>query len=488
MNNEDIEKLKKIIANHEDEVIEYKMNNEDQERIGRYVSALANSSALLQKEHAYMIWGIKDDTKEIVGTTFYPKTLKRGGGEPFITWLERMISPRINIHFEEYDIEGKHVVVLVILMNAGSPLEFDGKRYIRSGSSVKNLSEYKEKERELWKSFEARSFEKEFAKTNCSFTEVHNLLDLEVYKKMLEYGEISEKNLISNMIRDGIIEQSGGVYNITNLGAFTFSKNLDTFEGLKSKSLRIIRYKGNNKLATLVDETLSTGIAVGFEWVLKCIKDNLPKNPEILKEGGQIISETDFPLLVIREIVANQVVHQDFSIKGSSPMIEIFDNRVVFTNPGAPLNKPERLLDLPPYSRNEALADLFRKMHLVESRGSGIDKVVITLEMENLPAPDISSEGDFTTVTLFARRNIQDLDDREKINTIFYHAARLYIEKDYMTNRSIRARFGLSPKQSSIASKLISLALNSGKIKIYDENAGNKHKKYIPYWGLGYNE
>ena len=72
-------------------------------------------------------------------------------------------------------------------------------------------------------------------------------------------------------------------------------------------------------------------------------------------------------------------------------MIEIYDNRIEFTNPGVPINEPDRLLDLPPISRNEDLANLFRKMHLVESRGSGIDKIIITLESENLPAPDISA-------------------------------------------------------------------------------------------------
>ncbi len=49
------------------------------------------------------------------------------------------------------------------------------------------------------------------------------------------------------------------------------------------------------------------------------------------KENGQITSDTDNPPLVIREIVANQIVHQDFSVK-ALPTIEIFDNRIVFTN------------------------------------------------------------------------------------------------------------------------------------------------------------
>ena len=123
------EKLLKLLTTNEDEIIEYKVNNTDHERIGKYISALANSSALLNRQFSYMIWGIEDETKEIIGTKFYPKTQKINGGEPFISWLEKLLDPRITITFEEYEIKGK--------------------RYIRSGSSLKNLSDYPEKEREL---------------------------------------------------------------------------------------------------------------------------------------------------------------------------------------------------------------------------------------------------------------------------------------------------------------------------------------------------
>ena len=184
MENRDSEKLLKLLTKNEDEIIEYKVNNNDHERIGKYISALANSSAILNRQFSYLIWGIDDDSKEIVGTKFYPKTEKHGG-EPFITWLERMLDPRITIQFEEYDIDQNHVVVLVIHMNAGRPVAFSGDRYIRSGSSLKNLKDYPEKERELWKSFEARSFEKEYAKTACTFDEIKELLDVNSYLKML---------------------------------------------------------------------------------------------------------------------------------------------------------------------------------------------------------------------------------------------------------------------------------------------------------------
>lgn len=484
----DKDKLIKLLSYSENEIIEFKVNNTDHDRIGKYVSALANSSAMLGKQFSYLIWGIEDKTKNILGTSFDPEKEKKGN-EPFISWLERMLDPRIHIQFENCEIEDKVLVVLIIHMNAGRPVAFNGSRYIRSGSSLKNLSEYPEKERELWKSFQARAFELEFAKTGLDMDSVFRYLDTDTYIKMMNLPNSLDENILLNeLIEDKIIERSGDTYNITNMGAFTFAYHLRDFPSLQPHAIRVIRYNGNQKLQATVDQIAAKGVATGFKGLLKFIKGHLPVASEKLNDSGQMILNTDYPDLVVREIVANQIVHQDFSVSGTSPMIEIYDNRVVFTNPGAPIHQPDRLLDMPPVSRNDHLADLFRKMKLVESRGSGIDKIIITLEANGLPAPDILAKGDFTVVTLFQRKSLADMTDREKVNALYYHSAIHYLEDKYTNNRSVRERFGLSDKQSTAASKLIALAISNNKIKVYNKNAGNKNMQYIPYWGISYTE
>jgi len=480
-------KIKDLLSKNESEILEFKLNNEDPERIGKYVSALANSSALLRKQFSYMIWGVTDE-KVIFGTDFRPQS-KKVGNEPFISWLEKLLDPRIIINFEGFEVDGLYVVILIIQMTVGRPVTFRGERYIRSGSSIKNLAGYPEKERELWRSFDARTFEKEFALTNCSSEEIFDLLDVNTYMKMLEHPTTSDKDkVLAYMQEDFIIEKSISAYNITNLGAYTFAKDLSNFGKLRSRTVRVIKYKGNNKLVALADREAKQGVVVEFENLLAYIRALLPLSEEVYDASGKRIEKTDYPPLVIREVIANQIVHQDFSVIGSRPIVEIFDNRVEVTNPGAPINEPNRLLDLPPISRNEELANLFKKMHLVESRGSGIDKIVITLELENLPAPDILAKENNTVVTLFERKSLLEMNDKERLNAIYYHAARLFLENDYMTNQTVRNRFGLTDKQSPLVSKTITLAMQSGLIKPYNENAGNKFMQYIPFWGKSYNE
>ena len=100
-----------------------------------------------------------------------------------------------------------------------------------------------------------------------------------------------------------------------------------------------------------------------------------------------------FPELAVRELVANALIHQDFFVTGAGPMVEIFDDRIEITNPGEPLVDTQRFVDTPPRSRNEALASLMRRFRICEERGSGIDKVVLQVELFQLPAPLFETPG-----------------------------------------------------------------------------------------------
>src|SRR5215469_513929 len=96
------------------------------------------------------------------------------------------------------------------------------------------------------------------------------------------------------------------------------------------------------------------------------------------------------PDLVIRELVANALIHQDFTMSGTSVTIDLYSNRIDICNPGELIVPTERFIDS--YrSRNERLADIARRMGICEEKGSGIDKVIHTVEVYQLPAPSFES-------------------------------------------------------------------------------------------------
>jgi len=190
-----------------------------------------------------------------------------------------------------------------------------------------------------------------------------------------------------------------------------------------------------------------------------------------------------YPRVAIREFVANALVHQDFSISGINITIEIFSNRIVITNPGAPLNDINRLIDLPPNSRNEKLAEQMFLLGFCERRGSGIDRAIAAIESMHLPAPRIAKEETCTRVTLFPHKEINDMTKGEKIEACYQHACLLNEDGKTLNNQSVRDRFNLNKNQSPIASRIISDTQESGLIKISNTDiTSKKYATYVPYY------
>lgn len=130
-----------------------------------------------------------------------------------------------------------------------------------------------------------------------------------------------------------------------------------------------------------------------------------------------------YPAIAIRELVANALIHQDMTITGAGPLIEMFSDRLEITNPGQPLVQPDRFLDFPPRSRNESLASLMRRMRLCEEQGTGIDKVFVAVELHQLPPPDFRVEGDAVRAVLFAPRRFAEMTPQERVRACYQHAA-----------------------------------------------------------------
>ena len=465
----------------ETEWVEFKRNRADEEQIGEYLSALANSAALANKSHAYVLWGIDDGTHEVVGTDFSPRSTKIGN-EELENWLLRMLSPKIPFQFLDLAVDGKAVVILEIGRAYRHPVQFKHNEYIRIGSLKKKLKEFPEKERALWRIFDETPFEVMTAHEDASDDAVLSLLDYPSYFELADVPLPENRAQILERLRgEGLIQKnSRGLWNITNLGALLFAKRLDDFRGLRRKAVRVIAYSGNDRISTIREQVGAKGYAAGFEGLINFINGLVPSNEVIgiaLRKNVPM-----YPELAVRELVANAVIHQDFTIGGAGPMIEIFKDRMEVTNPGTPLIEVERFLDTPPRSRNESLASLMRRFGICEERGSGVDKVVHETEYYQLPAPDFAIVSDHTRATLFAHRILAKMDKADRIRACYLHACLRYVQRDFMTNTSLRERFAIEVQNSAAASRLIKEALEGGMIRAYDEKAGRKYMKYVPYW------
>lgn len=466
----------------ETEWVEFKHNNDDPKLIGEYISALANAAALYGKKSAYIVWGIDDKTHELIGTDFKPHSARHNQQE-LESWLLQKLSPKIDFQFFEFSSEQNEAVVILEIQPAvHTPVQFDGAEFIRIGSYKKKLKDFPEKERELWRVFDRLPFEQQAAAENIDAEDVLKLLDYPAYFDLLKQPLPENRDGILNALSaDQLIEKSSsGLWTIKNLGAILFARQLNSFRHLARKAVRVILYKGDNRFSTIRELEGKKGYAVGFDGLMDTLTALLPSNEEI---GKALRREAPmYPALALRELVANNIIHQDFSVTGAGPMIEIFSHRIEITNPGIPLISTDRFLDSPPRSRNEGLASLMRRIGFCEERGSGIDKVVIQTEIYQLPAPLFEVVEDSTRCVLFSYREFKKMDKEEKIRACYMHAVLKYLSREPMNNTSLRERFGIDPKNSAMISRIIKQALEAEEIKPYDESAGSKAMRYVPWW------
>lgn len=474
-----VQELQKLPT--ETEWVEFKYNNAFPQEIGEYISALANAAALHGKTRAYLIWGIEDNTHNIVGTTFNPSQTKVGN-EELESWLLRMLSPKIDFRFFRVIVEGSPLVLLEIDSASRHPVQFSGQEYIRVGSYKKNLKDFPEKERALWRIFDRVPFEAQIAAESISESEVLQRLDYSAYFELLQQPlPDNRQGILEALAAENILQKTDAKrWNITRLGAMSLAKRLSDFPTLKRKAVRVVVYKGNSRVATIREQEGVRGYASGFEGLIGYINALLPANEIIAKALRRNV--TMYPELAVRELVANALIHQDFFQSGTGPIVEIFDDRMEISNPGIPLVETERFLDRPPKSRNEAFASLMRRFGICEERGSGIDKVVFQVELYQLPAPIFEVVGETTRVVLFAQQPLIKMDKADRVRACYLHACLKYVSREYMTNTSLRERFGIAPHNSATASRLIKEALEAQVIRPYDETAARKMMKYVPHW------
>lgn len=463
------------------EWVEYKHNNGDPEEIGEYISALANSAALHGKAKAYMLWGIDDSTHEIIGTNFFPRK-KKIGNEELENWLLRQLEPKVDFYFHELEVKNYSVALLEIDAAFRHPVRFKTQEFIRVGSYKKKLKDFPEKERRLWKLFDSEPFESRIAVEKQSVENTLALLNYSAYFELLGLPlPESRKGILDAFVKEKLILlNDAGSWNITNLGAVLFAKDLSKFEGLKRKSVRVVQYNGDSRIETLREYEHEKGYASAYEELINYIDNLLPRNEEIGKAFRKNVSM--FPELAIRELVANALIHQDFHLGGTGVMVEIFSNRLEISNPGTPLVPADRFLDSPPISRNEKLASFLRRVNVCEERGSGIDKVVFQTELFQLPPPLFEITDQHTRCVLFAYKELSAMQKEEKVRACYLHACLRFVQREAMTNTSLRDRFGIDEKNSAIASRMIKDAVNDGKIKLYDPKAARKYMRYLPHW------
>ena len=450
------------------------------EKLSKHLSAFANLPG-----GGFLVFGIDDVTAKAVGISKVDavsiikklSNLCRDGVNPLVI---------IDHHFEEF--QDKTILIIYVNESAVKPVYLAHKTieesYIRSGSSTRKAS--RQEIGGLMLNSKTPVFEELHASklktgleiiTTLDYTTIYKLLNKPIHTNFAEITTwLEEEKMIIKVDTDG--------FYITNFGALAAAQNLNDFDGLARKTVRLIKYEGKNKIGESKEFPRTKGYAIGFEGLIQFVKGILPGS-EVIKNA--LRTETAmYPEIALRELIANALIHQDFSIRGSGPMIEIFSDRIEISNPGKllPSKKIDRLIRTSPESRNEILASAFRRYNICEERGSGFEKAITAIELYGLPPLKIRETENSFTVILYSPKTFTEMTVNERIESVYQHTVIKYFSSDGMTNSSLRERFKMSDKQRPQISKLIRETIDNRKIKLKDpESNSDKYAIYIPYWG-----
>lgn len=465
---------------HETEWLEFKENQFQEDEVGRYVSALANSAMLANQEYGYLVYGVRDADHSIVGSNVRLKQ-RKVGNEPFENWLTRALEPRVNLDLLDFWVDNKHVSLLRIDPAYVRPVTFNGAEYIRIGSVTKPLKDYPERARSLWQATSRYSFEQGIADGHRSAEEVLSEYRCKDLFGLLRRRPRSTAEAIDFLLSAGlIVDDRQGRFDITNLFALMAASDLSVYPLLAPKAPRLIVYEGTSKITAKKDIPGRYGYAAAFIRLLKFIMGEVPQR-EVM-QGGLRVVEYAYPEVAIRELVANALIHQDLSARAGGPVIELFSDRLQITNPGLSIVPLDRIIDAPSRSRNPRLAKLMRDLALCEERGSGVDRAIEAIEQSLLPPPLFASVADSTVVTLFPERSFAGMTVDERLRACYQHACLRHQSNDFMSNGSLRIRFGLAARQYPQISTVIAQAIDAGLICPAEEDQPNRTARYVPIW------
>lgn len=374
--------------------------------------------------------------------------------------------------------DGRVLVFHVPSRPSGQPIHHNGRYLMRAGESLVPMSP------DRLRAIIAEG-EKEWsllpALTECDDQTVVDLLDTQGFFDLMKLPyPANRQSVLARLSDECVIEVVADGWTITNLGAILFAKDLSRFDLLGRKAPRVVVYDGTSKLVTKLDRQGSKGYAVGFQGLVDFIIGLVPTN-EVIEQAIRK-SVTMFPEIAVREVVANALIHQDFTMAGAAVMVELYDDRMEVSSPGEPFIPPERFID--GYrSRNERIADIMRRMGICEEKGSGIDKVVHAAEVYQLPAPDIRVGQGRTSVVLFRHKEFEDMDRDDRIRATYQHCCLRFVMNEKMTNQSLRERFQLTEKKAESVSRAIRDTVEAGAIKLADPTQTSlRYRRYIPHW------
>ena len=387
---------------YEDEVVEFKKaeNNFDFDDLGKYFSALSNEANLRDKGFAWLVFGVHDKTREILGTS-YKNSMKS------LQKLKQDLSQHTtdNNTFRdiyELKIEGKRVLMFQIpAAPRGIPMAWQGHFYARRGESLAALDMNKYEE------IRRQTVNEDWSKQIADGATIADLDEKAIMKAREGYKEHypNQKKEVDSWSDEVFLNKA----KITIDGKITHAAIL--LLG-KPESLHFINHIGEIVWRLAGKDNVGQVFTIPFLLTTTEVMHKIrnypfklfPKNSFLPGEGMKYDSE------VILEALHNSIAHQNYLENQRIIVIER-ENELEFRNCGGFFDGTyedyitgERI---PRKYRNQFLAQAMANIKMIDTEGFGIHKMFVSQKERWLPMPDYD-KSDSDTVVLTLPGNVID--------------------------------------------------------------------------------
>ena len=389
MTNEELKSLidELLLKGKELEWLEFKQGDAtDAQRLGKYISGLANAANYNNVSFGYLVFGIKNETLDIVGTNYNYLNKKEKGSE-LDFYIRRNLNPSIHFQYFVCDYEGNRLEIFKIPAAQNIPVSFENETYTRVSSSLTELKKYPDRMRAILNSHIDWSAE---------IVPIATLEDLDTYAIQKARDIYKEKNKnksfykeIDNWSNEVFLDKLKVTINgkVTHTALILLGKSEASH--LLSPKVAQITWKLDTEEKAY--EHFSMPLFLAVNDVLAKIRNVnykfFPTNQLISIEVPKYDNES------ILEALNNCIAHQDYSLNSRIIVTEKI-NKLIFENAGGFFegNAEDYFLGekTPKNYRNKWLVEAMVNLNMIDSMGYGIFKMLKSQKERYFPLPDYS--------------------------------------------------------------------------------------------------
>ena len=374
--------IEELLSRDEGKTLEFKESTQSLSNIIKTVIAFANTAG------GIIVIGVQDRTKKIIGVE---KALDEE--ERLINAISDSIAPFLVPNIEIQTYRKKELIIIKVAQAAGPYyLKASGPDavLVRSGSTNRLADD------ELLNSL--RLFAKKMTFDEVPFFGKIDLIDMQSIKN--SFKEVN-KTITHKKLEDlGLVVTHMGDQYPSNGGIILYGTNRE--KDFPDAIIRCAKFIGTDKAHIHDHMDIKAYPTIALDQAISFVEKNTFKGAIIGRMRRTDIPQ--YPPAAIREAIINAIIHSDYSVKGSSIMIAIFDDRIEISNPGG-LTFGMTIEDAIAGSskvRNRIIARIFKELDLIEHWGSGLQRIISACEQRGLEKPLFQERINEFKITLYA--------------------------------------------------------------------------------------